>query len=226
MDPSPERQDEAEEAAKRQDEAEDAARKIAVYQGLGCVGCGSLIFLVFSMLAYTVWRADSLFSSDPEAVVATLQRVVPCDVPEGFRGFQSTESPNLRLAILGPASYEGQVLKVDVPLLISAWAWPGQSGEAEARRDEVIEFWKGRALQRLNEEVDDVKTTVDSVQLEIRGQRVAATESLIACKSETLRVVTAVVAGSGDNEWVVLSFMGTHDTFDEEAMKTFLSSVR
>lgn len=127
---------------------------------------------------------------------------------------------------MGPATYEGQVLKVDVPLLISAWSWPGKTASPAARRDEVIEFWKGRALQRLNEEVDDVKTAVDSVQLEIRGQPIRATESLIVCKSETLRVVTAVLPASSDRELVVFSFMGVQGTFDETTLKTFLASVR
>ena len=81
-------------------------------------------------------------------------------------------------------------------------------------------------VDRLNEEVDDVKTAVDSVQLEIRGQPIRATESLIVCKSETLRVVTAVLPASSDRELVVFSFMGVQGTFDETTLKTFLASVR
>jgi hypothetical protein len=212
--------------ANRKDADDTAAKTLAVYQGFGCVGCGSVVLIIFSMLAYTVWRADTLFLSDPEAVVATLQQIVPSEVPEGYRGLQGTDSSELKIAILGPASYEGKVLKVDVPLLISAWSWPAGSDADEAKhKDAIVAFWKGRVLQRLGE-VKEFRSVEGALELDIRGQTLLAAQNEIVCESQTLRAVTVMLPSAPGKGPTAISFLGLQGEFDEKGMRAFVSSIR
>jgi hypothetical protein len=193
-----------------------------------CLGCGSLILLSFLALGYTVWRSDRSFTNDPAAVEATLRSIVDCQIPPGYRGFVGADVPDRqRIAVLAPVTLEGRRLKLDVPLLISAWTFPPGTDTEQARADAVIGFWTTQVTDRELILGKKLHQTREVSELKLRGEAHPATKVVYECERVTVQLIYALLPRTpGSPELIALAFTGDAATFDEEAVQAFLASVR
>jgi hypothetical protein len=196
----------------------DESDKAAIYQSLGCIGCGLVVVAIFVALGLTISRANKAFTNEPEGVLANLQAVVPCEVPAGYRPLNSMfREGDQRMAILAPTSYDGEVIKVDVPLLIQAWWW--NQTDRLMNLTVLMRFWEDRVADRFGE-VQSVELG-DPRQVTVRGAAASADVRWIFCTKGKLRVVSVWL-----DDQTAIAFLGLDDAFDEAAMKEFLASIR
>lgn len=195
----------------------DESGKAALYQSLGCVGCGLVVVAIFVFLGFTIFHASKNFSTEPDAVLATLQAVVPCDVPKGYRPLNSMDAAGERIAILAPDSYDGETITFDLPLLIQVWSWTRP--EREMNLTVLMRFWEGRVADRFGE--------VKSIQLgdprpvTLRGAAASADVRWILCEEGKLRLVSVWL-----DDRTAVTFIGVEEGFDDTAQAAFLASIR
>ena len=225
--------------------AQDPAERATWWQLTGCIGCGSMILLVFLLTWLVSGTLDKQFLSEPAAVEANLRQMVDAEVPPGLRGFRGFHSPGHpeieRIAVLAPADYDGQDTPVDVPLVISVWTF-GPAWAPDERLSRMARYWEDTASKRFGDDPVEV-VGARPTTLTARGRPVAAEERRLVVGEVELKLILALVpaaeegvdlapgrapspgAASPSGELGV-AFIGKADGFDQATLERFVASIR
>ena len=203
---------------------EEAERRTRA-QLAGCGGCGGVVLSVLVLLALTVVRSDRTFFDDPAQVEATLQAIVPCQLPRGYRPYRGAHAGGQRLVQAVPETFRGEQVPLSSALLIAVWSFPSGTPVSQAQA-QALEYWTQLVGQRLGAPAADGPAD-QAVELPLRGGAVAAVQRDLPGAGVPLRlVVVAAPRAPGGAEPVAFSFLGAAPRFDRAALLDFLGSVR
>lgn len=213
----------------------DPPERGVVLQALTCFGCLGLILGVLGLMALGVRSNDQATRTEPAQVEQTLQAIVPCQLPSGYRGFRALERGGRKVATITPHTHSGLEVPLTGRLTLSLWTFaPGSSREAQ--REELEGYWLEKLRDYARKTSKRPQVTLPepergTLALEVRGQPLEArTLRYTLGEGETSEEVLLLFARlprqAGGSEEIALSAAASPRHFDRAALDAFLASVR
>ena len=190
-----------------------------------CLRCGLVLGLLVGMCTGSALFLQSR-SEDPDYVRGVLQELLPSTVPPGYKPARAFPLPlrNQQFVTLVPESVDvSGAAPGDVPFVINVNAIP-QSLQPE----EFVEKLKGWLADDSARKLKVESETPLTVQ--VRGGDVEAlgiygTLQTTQAPIRFLWVTLLQDPADPEQGWILISFMGTPERFDQEAVDAFLASV-
>jgi hypothetical protein len=186
-----------------------------------CLACGCLAAIVAMLIGgVAVYKLKQMFITSPAAVEQNLAETLECEVPSGYAGMFGMNMAGVKMSMIAPS---GTMMgNNQVPLMIIAMQLPPGSDSAQAKRQMQQQMSQG-GMSSGSMAVEKE----DSITVTIRGEEVQAQSSVGVQNGQKMRqVVVMIDKSSSDPTQVMLMFMGTDGSFDQEAMDAFVASIK
>jgi hypothetical protein len=193
-----------------------------------CLGGCLIMFLMcgggFGFVGYKIKKG---LSTDQVQVETVAKSMVTCEIPEGYKGVLSMDFLGfMQMVQIGPESMnlaeaDPQAAKPqDMPLIISLMTF---SKDLDAQTRQQLQQSQGSNGQ--NQQQLTVESSQE-IELEV-GDEDRIFQEVIGTQQDGSRIkqVNGTLPGV-DGQVVIVSFMGSEETFDEDAMKAFLKSIK
>lgn len=206
--------------------AQRSERRV-IWQLAGCGGCVGLIGLLFGLLVYAMVAADSVSQRDPASAEASLQQIVACTLPEGYRGFRGIAREGRRIVLVTPHTHSGLKVPLTGRLALSVWTFK----EGKADLTEVQAYWESKLKEEWFDEALAPESE-ESLTLKARGvpcqARVLTYQGGLR-EPKTVRVRLVLLSlprHVGQPEQIAVGAIGGEERFDQAALDAFLSSLK
>ena len=197
------------------------SEKGVILQLGGCGGCILFALLLFGFLAYAIVSADRDSQRDPEAAAASLQQIVPCTLPEGYRGFRGIAREGRRIVLVVPHTHSGLKVPLTGRLTLSVWTFKGP----QADLSEIQTSWESKLQEAWF--ADEVKPTSESkTTLQVRGEpceaRVLTYAGGFGTEAKVRLVILSFPRVAGQPAEIAVAGIGGESRFDQAALDGFL----
>lgn len=193
----------------------------------GCCGCLGFVGLILSLLVWTMLKADRETQITPREAEASLQAVVPCQLPPGYRGFRGISRGGRRIVLATPHTHSGLKVPLDGRLTLSVWTFQGADTPAE-RLAEVQAYFESKLQEEFSGELAPPLTA--PLELRLRGRALAAQALTYTCgpaPGVEVRLLLALFPRqAGSEELVAIGAIGAAERFDRAALDAFLGSIK
>ncbi len=189
-------------------------------------GCLLMFIMCGGGFGFVFYKLKQGMSTDRVKVEAVAQTMVKCEIPPGYKGILSMDLFGvMQMAQIGPESMtldkaDPQAAKPqDMPLLISLLTF---SSDLDAQTRQQLQQSQGNQSQQQQLTVESSQ----EIELEVGGEDRIFQEVIGKQKDGTrIKQVSGTLPGV-DGQVVIVSFMGSAETFDDDAMEAFLKSVQ
>ena len=197
------------------------SEKGVILQLGGCGGCILFAVLMLGLLAYAIVSADRDSQRDPESAAASLQQIVPCTLPEGYRGFRGIAREGRRIVLVVPHTHSGLKVPLTGRLTLSVWTF----NEPQADLSEVQTYWESKLQEAwLSEEVKP--TSESTTTLQVRGEprqaRVLTYQGGFGTEAQVRLVILSFPRVAGQPGEIAVAGIGGEPRFDQAALEAFL----
>lgn len=187
----------------------------------GCGGCILFALLLLGLLAYAIVAADRDSQRDPESAAASLQQIVPCTIPEGYRGFRGIAREGRRIVLVVPHTHSGLKVPLTGRLTLSVWTFDGP----QADLGEVQTYWESKLQEAWLAE--GVKPKAESkTTLQVRGEpceaRVLSYEGGFDKEAQVRLVILSFPRVAGQPGEIAVAGIGGEERFDQASLDAFL----
>lgn len=190
-----------------------------------CLRCGLVLGLLVGMCTGSALFLQSR-SEDPDYVREVLQELLPSTVPPGYKPARAFPLPlrNQQFVTLVPESVEvAGSAPGDVPFVINVNAIP--QGLAPDAFVEKLKGWLAEDTARKLKIESETPRTVQVRGADVEALEIHGTLQTTNAPIRFLWVTLEQDPEDPEQGWILISFMGTPQRFDQEAVDAFLASV-